>query len=204
MSLMLKNNKGIALVTSLMLTLISLVIILSVMTLITSSIKRTGAQKRYKTAMEAAYGGTDIVLKEIMPYILKNMDSVNLGPGLQGQYDAGWLSVTSDLCLREKLTKRTDQWNVACNQTLNPKVSPDLTFSLTSLKGMPFTVYTKIVDSTSGNTDTSGLQLEGAGVAESTSVLSPQHQPYVYRLEIQGERSTNATEQSNLSVLYAY
>jgi len=204
MGLLLKNNKGIALITSLMLTLISLVIILSVMTLINNSIKRTGAQKRYKTAVEAAYGGTDIVVKEMMPFILQNMDSANLGATLQGQYAAGWLTVTSDQCLIDKLTKTTNSWNAACNQSLNPKQTPDLVFPLTSLNGKPFSVYAKIVDTSSGNTDTSGLQLEGAGVAESTSVLTPQQKPYVYRLEIQGERSINASEQSNLSVLYAY
>lgn len=200
----LSNNKGIALITSLLMTLISLLIIMSVMTLITGGIKRTGAQKRYKTAIEATYGGADIVLKEIMPYVLQNIGSGGIGAAVQGQYEAGWLSVTTDQCLTDKLTKVTGLWNAACSQTLNPKPAPDFSFSLTSQKGQPYTVYTKIVDTTSGNTDTSGLQLEGAGVAESTSVLTPLHQPYVYRLEVQGERSVNATEQSNVSILYAY
>jgi hypothetical protein len=65
-------------------------------------------------------------------------------------------------------------------------------------------VYTKIVDTVPGNSDLSGLQLEGAGVAETSPLVKPLQIPYIYRIEIQGERKNNPTAQANLEVLYAY
>ena len=79
-----------------------------------------------------------------------------------------------------------------------------MTMDLQATTGSPFTVYTKIVDTVPGNSDISGLQLEGSGVAESSSLLRPQQIPYIYRIEIQGERKDNPTAQANLEVLYAY
>lgn len=198
------DKKGIALVTALMMTLISLLIIMSVMMLITASISRTGAQKRYRTATEAAYGGTEIVMKDMLPFLLKNFEATNLGDALTGQYGGISLVVSSNDCLKDKMTKETSLWGSACSQTVSAKVAPDFSFTLSAATGQPFTVYTKIIDTIGGNTDTSGLQLEGAGVAESLAVLTPMHLPYVYRVEVQGERSQNPTEQANLSVLYAY
>jgi hypothetical protein len=46
--------------------------------------------------------------------------------------------------------------------------------------------------------------LEGSGVAESSSLLTPQHFPYIYRMEVQGERQDNSTAKANIEVLYAY
>lgn len=79
-----------------------------------------------------------------------------------------------------------------------------MSFTLQASSGNPFIVYSKIVDTVSGNSDTGGLQLEGGGVAESSSLLTPQHFPFIYRMEIQGERQNNSTTQANIEVLYAY
>lgn len=201
----LSNQDGIALVTSLMLTLISLTIILSVFYMISQNIKMTGENKRYKTAIEASYGGTDIIMKEIVPQILKNFGSASLVNDLQTTYSMITLSVqTSQTCLQDKLTKGTANWSNTCNQLLNPKAAPDMSFLLQATGGQPYAIYAKVVDTIFGNSDTSGLQLEGAGVAETLSVITPQHVPYVYRVEIQAEKERNATEQANMSVLYAY
>lgn len=198
------GKEGVALVTSLMLTLISLLIIMSVLSLITASVSRTGAQKRYRTATEAAYGGTEMVMKDMLPFLLQNFEAASFSQKLTDQYSGISLAVTDDQCLKDKITKVTSSWGSSCSQTVSAKSSPDFTFNLTSTNGVPFSVYAKIIDTIKGNSDTSGLQLEGAGVAESMIVLAPMHIPYVYRVEVQGERAQNATEQANLSVLYAY
>ena len=201
------DNKGFALVTSLMLTLISLTVVLSLLYLITQSIQLSGLNKKYKTALEASYGGTEIFTKDILPFVMRNYSSASMTTELQANFAAvGLQVVTSQNCLQAKLTKSTSDWPAACNKSLSPKDSPDIRYSMQAAAagGNPFNVYSKIVDTTNGNTDISGLQLEGAGVAEAQSVLSPQHFPYIYRIEIQGERSTNATAQANLEVLYAY
>lgn len=221
----LNNNNGIALVTSLMLTLISLTVVMAVMYMITQNITTSGSMKRYKTAIEASYGGTDILMKELVPNILKNFtegfsDSTEAGGNfatyksrLESTFFSGvLLKVRPDdpndstrlSCLTDKLTKATAAWNSACSSTLNPKSGPDMTMRLTASGGQPFQIYAKIVDTVFGNSDMSGKQLEGAGVAESLVVISPQHIPYVYRLEIQSERVTGANERANMSVLYAY
>lgn len=199
-----KNTNGIALVTALVMTLISLTIIMAVMYMITQNIQQTGAVKRYKTALEASYGGTDMVMKEFVPEVLKNIGAPKAF--LESTYSALNLSVmTTDSCLNDKLTKETSAWGSGCSSSTTPKANADFMFQLPSATGgQPYAIYSKIVDTIFGNTDQSGLQLEGAGVAESLSVITPQHVPYVYRLEIQAEKTTNATEQANMSVLYAY
>lgn len=200
-----KNEGGVALVTALLMTMISLTIVMAVMYMITQSVQQTGLVKRYKTALEASYGGTDIVMKELVPVIMKNLESASLVTDLESTFSAVSLSVlTSDTCLQNKLSLGTKAWDASCSQTSNPKNAPDLQFQMPALNGQPYTVYAKIVDTLGGNTDTSGLQLEGGGVAETLSFITPQHLPYVYRLEIQAERASNATEQANMSVLYAY
>jgi len=200
-----QQQDGVALVTSLVMTMISLTIVMAVMYMITQSIERTGALKRYKTALEASYGGTDIIMKEIVPEVLKNYASGTLISDMETAYGAISLDVSvTAACLQDKLTKGTASWATSCSQTPSPKAAPDMSFQLQATGGQPYTIYTKIIDTINGNTDVSGLQLEGAGVAESLAVITPQHIPYVYRLEVQAERSANATEQANMSVLYAY
>lgn len=201
----LKNEKGIALVTALMLTMISLTVIMALMYIITAGTQLTGAQKRYRTALDAAHGGVDVTIKDILPLAMQNQDSANLDTDVEGGFGAINLNVTAtSQCLKAKLTTTTSQWPAVCSKQSNPKQSPDMSLLLPSTTGDRFRVYTKIVDTIKGNTDVSGLQLEGAGVAESSPVLTPQHFPYLYRVEVQGEREANAREQSNVSALYAY
>jgi hypothetical protein len=199
-----RRNDGIALVTSLMLTLITLVIIMSVMYLITQSVSRSGMAKRYKNTVEAAYGGTDVVMKDIIPYILRNYSSSNIPDRLASNFGGITLTSTTQACLKAKISSSSNSWPAGCNNSIEAKQSPDFTFNLQASAGQPFAVYSKIIDTVVGNSDVSGLQLEGGGVAESSSVITPQHFPYVYRVEIQGERATNATERTKMSVLYAY
>ncbi|OGT98137.1 MAG: hypothetical protein A2079_02480 [Geobacteraceae bacterium GWC2_48_7] len=200
---LLPDNKGFALVTSLMLTLLTLTIVMSLLYMITQSTKISGTSKKYKTALEASYGGAEILTKEILPFVLRNYDSSLIASDLQDSFSQVSLQVTSASCLRAKLSSKTSSWE-GCSTGSDPKASPDITYTMQASSGNPFTVYSKIVDTVSGNTDVSGLQLEGAGVAESQSVLTPQHFPYIYKVEIQGERQTNSTAKANIEVLYAY
>lgn len=201
----LNNEQGVALVTALMLTLISLGIIMALLTMITAGAQMSGAQKRYRTAMEAAYGGTDVAVKDIIPMILRNYSTSTLVTQVQNDFSGIGLQVdASQQCLQAKLTKPPSQWPSGCSNAMSAKQGPDMSFDLQATVGDPYKVYAKIVDTVSGNSDLSGLQLEGSGVAESSPVLTPQHFPYMYRVEVQGERSANAREQANISALYAY
>lgn len=191
--------------TSLMLTLISLTIVMALMLMMTSSIKNSAQYKKYKTSLEAAYGGTEIMTKDVFPLIMQNYSSATLVGTVTSSFASSLdMQIPSQKCLQAKLTQPTRNWPAECNRSSNVKSGFDLSFELAATTGNPFIVYSKIVDTTTGNTDVSGLQLEGAGVAEGTSVLTPQHFPYLYRVEVQGERKTSATAQSNIEVLYAY
>jgi|ERR1039457_1861330 hypothetical protein len=200
------NNKGFALITSLMLTLISLTIVMALLYMITQGTQQSGQNKKYRTALEASYGGAELFTKDILPFVLKNYSSTTFMTDIASNSNFGAVNIVvgNQKCLQVKLKNATSGWGT-CNNTADPAVSPDLTFTMpASTNGIPFTVYSKIVDTVNGNTDISGLQLEGAGVAESQAVLSPPHFPYVYRVEIQGQRQSSSTAKANIEVLYAY
>lgn len=200
-----RNNQGIALVTSLMLTLISLTIVMALLYMVTQGIKASGQNKKYRTAVEASYGGAEIMVKDIIPAMMQNYSSASFVSTVESSFGGVNLKVLSDAkCMQSKLVHSTADWPSGCSNLSNPKVSPDMRMTLQATTGNPFIVTSKIVDTVVGNSDTSGLQLEGSGVAESSSLLTPKSIPYIYRMEIQGERASNATSQANLEVLYAY
>lgn len=195
------NNDGIALVTSLMFTLISLTMVMALMYMITASTQVSAQFKRYKTALEASYGGTELVTKEVLPLLLQNYSTSQIASQFSG---ISFTNEASQACLQSKIENPTRRWLSGCSSTASPKQNPDFIFKLSASSGNPFVVFTKIVDTLQGNTDLSGLQLEGTGVAEGSSSITPQHYPYAYRLEIQSERENNPTAQANIEVLYAY
>lgn len=200
-----RQKEGIALVTSLMLTLISLTICMALLYMVTKSITQSSQNKKYHTSLDAAYGGSEIVLKDIMPIVLQNYSSASLETQVESAFSAIGLEVRSTQnCLQSKLVKPTASWPSGCSNISDPKKSPDMSFTLQSATGNPFIVYSKIVDTIQGNSDTSGLQLEGSGVAEASTLLKPMQIPYIYRMEIQGERQNNPSTQATLEVLYAY
>ena len=210
----LNNEKGIALVTSLMLTLLTLTISMVMLYMVLQSTQMSGAHKCYKNSLDAAVGGVDIVTMEALPYLLSFAVNPN-GTSLIDRLNASMIlsaarapGVSDDSCLNEKLTKKI--WGVACgvdNSNIDPKVKPDFTFVLQSqVPGFTapsgFKVYTKIVSTTPGSTDMSGRNLEG----QSTTGAPPGDigAPYLYRIEVSSEKVANPSERANLSVLYAY
>lgn len=198
----LNNNKGIALITALMLTLITLVIILGVMLTISNNTKSSGANKTYRNVTEAAYGGADLVIQDIIP----RMMAFNNISTIKSDYSLLSLNFGSSACVRTKLNNSVAGWG-ACSSNLNPKVQPDMRFNLTGSSGQPFTVYSKIVDTIPGvqyPPTPAGGTLTGGGVTESSSGTTTNLNHYVYRIEVSGERTNNPSEKSDISVLYEY
>ena len=217
----LTDNKGIALVTSLMLTLISLTIVMYLFLMVTSGAKISGANKRYRSALEASYGGTDIIMKEVIPKIFTTTLSSNLtnpSVALNGLYPTSFNFTTgTDACIMDKLTKPSSQWGTGCSTSSDPKILPDFSLRLNSASTDTYTVYTKIVESVCSDkrpyptgkcsgSDLSGYDLldGGQGTASGSSGVTPQSMPATYRIEIVGEKTNNSKEKSHLSVLYAY
>jgi len=217
----LTNEKGIALVTSLMLTLLTLTISMVMLYMVLQSTRMSGAQKRYKNSVDAAVGGADILTMDALPYLLgfavapdgtalitrlnnimtlKDISSLGVVTGAT--------SGVTDACLQAKLTSKV--WGAACgtaSASIDPKASPDITFTLQSqVPGFNaqsgFKVYTKIVSTTPGSTDMSGRNLDGQ--ATTGSPPGDVGAPYLYRIEVSSEKVTNPSERANLSLLYAY
>jgi len=213
-----RNEKGIALVMALVLALIALAIVSALLFFITQGSSISGIMKRYETANEAAKGGGEIFTKDLVTETLREnlpsrmSDFNGANPNLN-------MVTSSNNCLYTKLTNPTSLWG-ACSTAFDPKTTPDITFTLSgpnsssSDRSKDFNVFIKVVDTVGGNTDLSGLDLEGFGVVEGGGLITPAPEPYMYRIEIQAEQNptkgaitrtgTTANERSNLSVLYAY
>lgn len=225
----LHNEKGIALITSLMFTLLSLVITMALLYMVSTSIRTAGAVKRYRTSTEAAYGGTEIMVKDLITasFAYRDYSAANPGKGFSYYMKNSYMSRLSspnisDSCFRVKMTTPKSKWPAACSDisTSNIKNTYDVTFNLNAASGTPFAVYSKIIDTMerkfqiyrnhttmtvtmAGNSDTTTFALEGGSTTDGAGVSVP-HYPYMYRIEIQAERQQNPTEKSKISVQYAY
>jgi len=132
-------------------------------------------------------------------------------------------NTTTTNCLYAKLTNpqvtgATNNWTVGgCTADMQSTsltnaagaIVADMSFVLPGPQGTGTTqnyiVYAKIADTTLGNTDTSGLDLQGSGVVQSGSgMISPPQVPYLYRIEFLAQRQNNPDEKSQISALYAY
>jgi hypothetical protein len=189
--------------------------------MVTSGAKVSGANKRYRTALDASYGGTEIILKEVIPKIFTATISSSLttpSTALAGLYPTSFNFVAgTDACIMDKLTKPSSQWGTACSKTSDPKSTPDFSLRLNSSSSDTYTVYSKIVESVCSDkrpyptgkctgSDLSGYELldGGQGTTGGATGVTPQAMPATYRIEIVGEKTSNPKEKSQISVLYAY
>src|SRR6185369_10409648 len=203
----LHNDKGIALVTALLFTLISLGIVMALLTIVIQGTRVSAANKSYKTAIEAGYGAVDVVSRDIMPAILKGT--------FDAAYQANMVSAISmafpvgaEACFNQKVAKSTALWDpLVCTgqpTSLFANQSYDMTFNLKATSDpVGFKVYTKITDTRCGgdtaagqpctNSDGSGIDYldAGGGVTSSAGTVTPQHRPAYYRIEVQSERAVN-------------
>jgi len=222
-----ENEKGVALVTALMFTALALVISLSLLYLVTTGIQTSAALKRYRTALDATYGGTEIMVKDVInsAFGFADYSSSHAGANFPDYLKStmGTLATNASVsdCLHQRMTLPRTKWSGNCaNVNLNPKNAPDVSFQLGSTTGTPYIVYSKLVDTMerkflvyeggssktvtiAGNSDTSTFSLEGGSTTEGGGVTVP-HYPYVYRVEVQGERVQNPQEKAKVSVMYAY
>jgi heme/copper-type cytochrome/quinol oxidase subunit 2 len=216
------DKRGVALVMVLVIISISTVMIGVLLYFIQRGTEISGLEKKYEIAKEASLGAVEVLTKEIIPLAIiaaTTSPSSSLTTAL-GNFNtitnATITAIATNACFSNKLLYSTAIWDAigscppnccnCCSSTSDPKTSPDIKFTLSGVSpALPFDVFTKIVDTVSGNTDTSGITLEGIGVAESSgAVISAQHFPYMYRIEVQGERQNNPSERANFEVLYAY
>lgn len=205
------KTKGVAMVLVLMIILISSLLVVAVLYFLGRQTEVSILEKNYKTAKEASYGAIEFFLKDMIPTSISVATAI---PGSSLTSTLGNLNlststaitkVANDVCFSSKLLSATSSWDATCVSDTNIKNSADVKFTLKATSGAPYDVYVKIVDTVAGNTNTGGVMLEGTGVAESASgVITPQHFPYMYSIEAQGEKQQNPQERAQLEVLYAY
>jgi hypothetical protein len=199
------TKKGAALITVIALIVVTSAIVATVYYFIRRGVEVSGLQKKYQTAREASLGGLDVFTKEVLPMAIGGTTLANVVASFNTITSAQVQQGSTNACFSDKLLKTTANWAGGCSNTLDPKASPDIRFTLSGTSARPFDVYTKIIDTVAGNSNTSGITLEGQGTAESQSgIITAQHFPYMYRMEVQSERQNDATEKANFTVLYAY
>lgn len=204
----LQNQDGIALITALMFTLISLGMIMALLYYVLAGTRMSGAQKRYRNALEASYGGTEFITKDVIPRLFTNYTT---GKGeLITQFGTGkWNLMFTSTSLSDKLSTSTALWPTTASRTIEPKDAPDLTFTLPGQGSAGnFKIYSKIVDTVAGVglLDASGIDYldAGMGVAGTSTSTQTPRSPNIYSIEVQGEAEVNPKEKAGISVLYAY
>lgn len=212
-----RNEKGIALVMALILSLIALSVVSALVYFITLETQMSGIQKRYQTAREAALGAIQLTTNEFVPTLIS-------GNALNNAYVASF-NISTGSCFTTRIQNSTASYGGACTipavspcafttDPLDPACNPDVTFKLQGVPpAPPFRVSMKVVDTIEGNTDPSGLDLVGLGVVESQG-LSPAHNPYMYSFEVSAKRcdpndcnnpaKDPTGERANISVLYGF
>lgn len=172
------NQKGVALVMALILSVTVLAFSAALIYLVTQGTWMSGAFKRYHTAREAALGGVDLFNEIIL----------------------GRVDPTTPACLAEKLEDYTSGWGScsASQKTFDPQISPDYTKVLGDYK-----VYAKIVDTVPGYSEPN-TTLGGHGAAWDRGITRSIGSPFVYRVNIFAERIDNPDERAEFTVLYAF
>jgi hypothetical protein len=211
------NEKGIALVMILVLSAIALAIMAGLIYMITTGTQVSGMQKRYKTALEAGVGGSDITYHLI---------------GLRGEPSstASFLTAlstispaltTSNSCtgtnrdgkpftgLAAKLNTPSTSWSADCNTdsvAINPAVltTYDMRLDLGASPYPTYRVYAKIVDTVEGNTGGEEGLLGKGVVYVGSGEISVMKIPYLYAIEVDAENRDNPSERAKLSILYQY
>ena len=216
---MLRTEKGLALVTVLVLSLITLAIISTLIYLVIQGTRVSGSFKRYGTAREAAVGGSELGADFIsdrgtmvIPGLLNIPNSCDCGDPDDPNDN---LYGGAPSCLCDKLCDTAITYPgavlnwVHCGAndiSLDPTNNPDMQFTLPGVGGINYQVSVKIVDTIRGNSDLSGEALGGTAVSSSTSgIISAPPLPYLHRVEISSvPTGGNLEERSRLSALYAY
>jgi hypothetical protein len=201
------REDGAALVTALMLTMLTLVIAMALLSTVITGTRISASQKRYRTALSAAQGGVELLTQEIIPRLF---DPGNTAPGLESEFAPIDLTLPETTCLRQKLNRPGGSWSAcsAAQSSDDPAQAPDIVFKLKGEGRRGFLVSSKILDAVPGNSDRNGtidfLQ-QGNSVSGREEVVRPPHIPGMYNIAVQGEREAGAArEKARLSLLYAY
>ncbi|MBF0540297.1 MAG: hypothetical protein HQK91_02460 [Nitrospirae bacterium] len=223
----LNNDKGIALITVLIMSVIALSLTAALLNFMLLGTKKSGARKSYETASEAADAAVDISAQLISNRGNLSIAGLNINNAVCACNDDALNSDNlPNTCFCNKIcdSKYTNgevafNWlNCTVASQINFTIDPtdvnsyDMLFQLGTSPNQ-FNTYLKIVDTVQGNSSAATVVLRGTGaVASSSGIAIPVSNPYIYRIEILALRvngavtaaTDNTTERSRVSMLYAY
>lgn len=189
------NEKGVALITALILGLIGMLMIATLLNMVGTGIWVSGSKKRYQTALEASRGGLDFFAKEI---IHRGIGGTGLSAMVgSGVYD-GIFTNPDNVTDTNFTTKLTTMGSYPAT----PR-DGQISFKLAGAGGT-ITADTTIRNTSLGNSGISSNILGGGGVVSNQSgTVTPQHIPYLYQTETRGQ-GAGSQENAILSATYAY
>ena len=213
----LSNQKGIALIMVLVLSAIALVIMAGLIYMITSGTQISGMQKRYKTALEAGKGGSEVTYLFIAQmgdteknnFLISKLSTASIPSAITtpvactgtDRYGRSFNGIAA------KLNTQTSTWSVSCNSSFSIDPLTTTTYDMQfDLGTVPvYRVYSKIVDTVAGNSSP-GEELDDPQFPP-VKPSTPQHFPYLYTIEIDAENLSlpvGNRERAKLSILYQY
>lgn len=228
------NEKGMALVMSLVLAVVTLAFSAALIFMITQGTRMSGLEKIYASALDAGKGGVEVITQAIDD---------------GGDIDISGLTIPNTLCLNEKLYKKTAYWNLDLDDPAHPplgdentyckisgpamsedaSVAPDMELTIGSGQNT-YRIYLKITETIDGNSSpvkggivgsggttikSTGGQVTVSAVVEggaaSSSTIVPMHVPFLYNIEVLAVRIDPGTGNTKtgeakamLSLLYAH
>lgn len=203
------NQHGVALVTALMLGVFGMLMVMALVYLVTTSVWTSGAKARYQRALDSAHGGirffvSEIVQRGVAGTQLTNMGAygtMNVVPGISNANFAAKLTTTGFVNDPAEDASRPYPDNSPGSPA--PNDFPDVTATFNMPNGANITVNNTILSTSRGNSGTGGnLLLSGGVVNNSSGTITPQHFPYLYQVQTQGQGAAN--ENARLSGIYAY
>jgi hypothetical protein len=145
------NEKGIALLTTLMLMVLGFGVVATLLYMVTYATKTTSVEQKYATALDAAKGGAD--------FLINMMQNEMFGPPTLGGVV---VSSSNSLCIQQKLTQATTDSNPSaawppcctdnstqCNSDIvnsDPRILPDLTLAVGGCQVLVKIINTKITN----------------------------------------------------------
>ncbi|GBE39025.1 hypothetical protein BMS3Bbin08_01643 [bacterium BMS3Bbin08] len=215
------DEKGIALVLVLVLSLIALSITAALLFMASQETRFSGFQKRYKSALEANLGAAEIFEHMVILRQKVDMDAfiIDLNTANPNFYATLYednnctgsdVFTTSYTGIETKIRTPTNnndgtaQWSAACNRSITIDALDNTTYDFSiDLGANPvYRAYAKIVDTAEGNA-AEDRDLIKQSVEKSEDVASP-HLGYLYSIEVLAQDLNNPNERARTSILFEY
>lgn len=153
-----RNQKGIALVVTLMMLVLGFAVVATLLRLSTQETKLARLEQGYTTSLDAAKAGTDLFIEQVQQWEANLPKPLPASPPFNGSY------LLNGTCLTIKMSQQTSSWtsttgwNTGC-PTLANAISPFPTdstntanyYSDATLPLGNYTVYLKVIDNYQSN-----------------------------------------------------